>query len=661
VNRSGLLSAVSRTAVAAAAVLALAAVVLAVRFRHDVLGLGMAGLALVFLSVPVVGAAVVRAQPRNPVGWVLLGSGVSLPLAVAAYLYSHAAYGGARLPAAAWAAWLDGWPWTPALTLVPAVGLLLFPDGRPASPRWRPLLWAGSAVLVAQLCNELFAPHLLDYPRLPNPTALPGAAGSLAEVLGATIVLVPPMATLSAWSVQRRWRRAPSGTGAAAALRLVVPAAWLVAASWWGCAVAILATGDSNNALALEALGMVAVAVTAWIAMRRYGLFDARQVLNRALVYAGLSVCVIGIYLAVAAVVGSLASTALRGQVALLAAVLVALPLRDVLQRGANRLMYGDRDDPYGALVRLGHRLQDAAASEDVLPGVARAVREALRVPHVGIAIGDIHTDAGRPGADHETLPLVFAGETVGVLIAARREAGEPFTAAERRLLAGIAQQVAAAGHAVSLTRDLRRSRERLVTATEEERRRIRRDLHDGLGPGLAGVVLGLQRARRQVTSDAAAAVAQLDTLTVQTQDAIAEVRRLVNDLRPPALDELGLIGALRERARTLGAITVHGPTKELSSLPAAVEVAAYRIVLEAMTNIARHARARDASVVISVDGALHLEITDDGDGMPQAFTAGVGITSMRERATELGGHCTLTPATPHGTTVRAMIPLEAA
>lgn len=161
------------------------------------------------------------------------------------------------------------------------------------------------------------------------------------------------------------------------------------------------------------------------------------------------------------------------------------------------------------------------------------------------------------------------------------------------------------------------------------------------------------------MTSDAAAAVAQLDELTVQTQDAIAEVRRLVNDLRPPTLDELGLIAALRERAQALGPIIVHGPAEPLS-LPAAVEVAAYRIVLEAMTNVARHAHARAASVVISVDGALCLEVTDDGDGMPEAFSAGVCITSMRERATELGGHCTVTPATPRGTTVRATIPLEA-
>jgi two-component system, NarL family, sensor kinase len=136
----------------------------------------------------------------------------------------------------------------------------------------------------------------------------------------------------------------------------------------------------------------------------------------------------------------------------------------------------------------------------------------------------------------------MFAGEAIGVLRAGQRDPQQPFTPAESCLLAGISRQVAAAGHAVSLTRDLRRSRERLVTATEEERRRIRRDLHDGLGPGLAGVVLGLRRARRDVAADPAAVAAQLDALTAQVQHAVGEVRRLVYDLRPPALDELGLV-----------------------------------------------------------------------------------------------------------------------
>jgi signal transduction histidine kinase len=630
----------TRVAVAAAIALTAAAAAVAVVYRRDLLGLGLVLLVVLFLAVPVVGAAVVRTDRRNALGWTLLTCGVSVPLAVTAYLASHAGL------AFGLTGWLDGWPWTPALTLVPVVGLLLLPDGHPPSKRWRPVLWLGWAVIAAQLVNELFAPHLLDYPSRANPTALPGMAGTVADALGATIILVPPLATVGAWSVHRRWRRSRDP-----ALGLVTPGAWLIAASWWGCGIAILATGDSDNALGAELSGLLALAVTAWLAVRRYGLFDTRRVLNQALVYTALSLCVLAVYLAIGAVTSSVGG----GPFAVLVAVLAAIPLRDGLQRLANRLVYGDRDDPAAALVRLGQRLEAAAAADDVLPGVARTVRDALRLSSVSIHIGQSTVDSGEPLDDVEEFPLTFAGETIGVLVAARREPEQPFTAAERRLLGGLAGQIAAAGHAVALTRDLRRSRERLITATEEERRRIRRDLHDGLGPGLAGVVLGLRRARRDVQGDPDAVAGQLDALTAQIQLAIADVRRLVYDLRPPALDELGLTGALREQAHMLGNFTVDGPAEPL---PAAVEVAAYRIALEAMTNVTRHARAGSAAVQITIDGALHLEITDDGDGLPDAFRAGVGISSMRERAAELGGECTVAAAEPRGTTVRATIPL---
>ena len=225
-------------------------------------------------------------------------------------------------------------------------------------------------------------------------------------------------------------------------------------------------------------------------------------------------------------------------------------------------------------------------------------------------------------------------------------------------MLAGIARQVAAAAHTVTLSRDLVSSRERLVAATAEERRRLRRDLHDGLGPTLSSVVLGLRRAHALLDTRPTAAAAQLDVLTAQIQDAVAEVRRLVYGLRPPALDELGLLGALDEQAQTLGPITVQGPAQPLA-LSAAVEVAAYRIAVEAMTNAARHSRASQVTVHLEVDDSLHLEIADDGIGLPVEYRAGVGITSMRERASELGGLCTVERRSPSGTLVRATVPLE--
>src|ERR1700744_1450053 len=578
-------AAITRAAVSAAALLAVVTVVLVAAYRLDPAGVGLAGLAIVSLSVPLVGAAAARAQRGNAVGWLLLGTGVAIPLAVSAYLYAHAADREASLPAAPWAGWLDAWPWTPALALVPVLGLLLFPTGRPPSRGGRLLLWTGIAVLAAQLLNELFAPRLLDFPDQANPTGLGGAAGSVADALGDTIVLVPILATAGAWSLHRRWRRAPDP-----ALRLAVPAGWFIAGSWWACGAVIAATGDSNDDLVPELLGIVALAVAAWVAIYRYRLFDARQVLSRTLVYAGLIACVLAVYFAVAAAVGAVARDTVSQPVAVIVAVAVALPVQDGLRRAAPRLVYGDRDDPYAALVRLGRRLEDAAEPDDVLPAVARTIRRALRLEFVGIQVGDTAARAGTDHGDGDRYPLGFAGETIGSLTV-RRPEGRPAGAGETRLLNEIIRQVAAAGHAVALTADVRRSREHLVTATEEERRRLRRDLHDGLGPGLAGMVLGLARARRQIPSDPDAAAAQLDALTRQTQEAIAEVRRLVEGLPPAALDEVGLVAALTQRAESFGGITVTGPDP-VPELPAAVEAAAYRIAVEAMTNVSRHARA---------------------------------------------------------------------
>ncbi|MFC7641217.1 hypothetical protein ACFQX6_09680 [Streptosporangium lutulentum] len=344
--------------------------------------------AVAFLSVPVVGAAMVRSDRRNAVGWILVAAGVGLPLACTGYLLAEAAYvGGADIPGAEWAGWWDGWPWVFAVGLVPTVGLLLFPDGRLPSPRWRPVLWVCVVQMTALLLGLLFSPALLDFPDQANPTALPGVWGSVAEGLGGAVALTAPLSTLAAWSVRRRLSRTREADQARA-LALVAPAAWLIAASWWGCLVIAVWGEATITALPAEVFGMLALAVTSWVAIRRYGLFDGRQVLNRTLVYGLLTTLVIAVYLAVAAAVRVLASDAVSGAVAVAAAVLIALPLRDVLQRTANRLVYGYRDDPYGALVRLGRRLEAAAAADQVLPGVARTVREALRLPYVAVRVG---------------------------------------------------------------------------------------------------------------------------------------------------------------------------------------------------------------------------------------------------------------------------------
>jgi len=254
-------------------------------------------------------------------------------------------------------------------------------------------------------------------------------------------------------------------------------------------------------------------------------------------------------------------------------------------------------------------------------------------------------------------------GQPVGRLLVWPRSPGEDLTEADLRLLEDLARQAGVAADAVRLTVALQRAQERLVGAREEERRRLRRDLHDGLGPLLGGVSLGLAGVRHRLRRDPEAAERMLERLEEQLQTATGEIRRLVDGLRPPALDELGLVSALRERAAQFQhgpaglLVTVEGPDA-LPPLPAATEVAAYRIALEALTNAARHARASRCVLRLAVDGALELEVCDDGRGIPATHRPGVGLASMRQRAHEVGGTCTVHPQPGGGTRVTARLPL---
>ena len=413
-----------------------------------------------------------------------------------------------------------------------------------------------------------------------------------------------------------------------------------------------------------------------WLAVAfavfRYRLYDVDLVINRTLVYAALTLCVVGVYVLVVGYLGSLFRVEGSLPVSLFATGVVAVlfaPLRERLQRGVNRLMYGERDEPYAVISRLGQRLEGTLAPEAVLPAVVETVAGALKAPHAGISLklGDRFESAaehGTPSGEPLVLPLVYNNETVGRLEVSPRAKGELYAPADRRLLEDLARQAGVAAHAVRLTAELRRSRERLVTAREEERRRLRRDLHDGVGPRLAALTLRLETARNKL-SGVPGAADLLSDLAERSREAVADVRGALHGLGPPVLDELGLVPALRETAAQYGQgglrIFVEAP-EGMPPLPAAVEVAAYRIAQEAMTNVVRHAGARRCRVSLSLDegsGLLNLEVEDDGRGIgpPSRGGLGVGLTSMRERAEELGGSCTVGPAPGGGTLLRAGLP----
>jgi len=380
-------------------------------------------------------------------------------------------------------------------------------------------------------------------------------------------------------------------------------------------------------------------------------------------------------YGVVVTLLGALVRDRTSPAVTLVATALVAVafaPLRERLQRSADRLLYGDRSNPYAVLTGVGRRLDGGAGiGGDALAEIAETVATSLRLPFVRVEVavdgpsdGAMAAEWGELSAELHEVMLTFRGERVGTLYAARRTPHDRFSSSDLRLLDDLGRQVGVAAHAMLLGRDLQRSREELVTAREEERRRIRRDLHDGLGPALAGVALGLDAITHLVHTRSEEAARLAEQLKQEVHASLADVRRLVEDLRPPALDQLGLVGALRQQAARLSerdtGLEIAVDARDMPGLPAAVEVAAYRITTEALTNVSRHAAARHCRVRIALDGGAKLvvEIQDDGAGMPAAHRHGVGTAAMRERAVELGGTCETTPVPTGGTRVTARIPV---
>ena len=391
------------------------------------------------------------------------------------------------------------------------------------------------------------------------------------------------------------------------------------------------------------------------VAILRYRLWDIDTLINRTLVYGALTASVVGIYILVVGYLGAIFHTGGNLLISLIATSLVAVlfqPLRGWLQRSVNRLVYGQRDEPYVVVTQLSRRLESIPAPDAVLPTIAETVAKALKLPYVAIALdqGEEMTIAAAYGTPVEgvlTLPLIYQAASIGNLALGPRQRGEAFTPADRRLLDDLARQVGLAAHAVRLTTDLQWSREHLVTAREEERRRLRQD--------------------------PLAADAEILDLQAGIRSTMTDIRRLVYALRPPTLDEFGLVGAIRQYALQYdtpnGAmgesegrlrVVVESP-EHLPALPTAVEVAAYRVVQEALTNVVRHAQATVCHLCLSLPDdkrVLQLDITDDGVGLPKEPPAGVGLFSMRERAEEVGGSCVITSMLEHGTQVLIRLPL---
>jgi signal transduction histidine kinase len=515
-------------------------------------------------------------------------------------------------------------------------------------------------MVVLNFVSHAFHPgELVNHPFFDNPLGVPLSAGlfdALGRAAGACFVVGFFGGVVS---VVLRWR------GAAGDERAQL--------RWFAFAAALLPLVALNPwhhtfgvVLAVVAIPLLPLSVA--VAILRHRLYGIEVVVRRSLVYGALTTVLLLVYALVVSAVGALLRGRADTAAAVVAAALVAVafaPLRDRLQEAVDRMLYGDRRDPYKVLSGLGRRLETADAAP--LEEAASTIADSLRLPYVRIEVdGDVPLVAedGTPVEEAHEVPLVFRGEEVGRLVVAPRSPRDPFRPADLRLLDDLGRQLGVTAHATRLAVALQRSREGLVTAREEERRRIRRDLHDGLGPALAGVALGLDAIARFSAGEPSRAATLAGQLKTEVQASLGDVRRLVEDLRPPALDQLGLVGAVRQQARLLSerdpGLEIGVDATGVTDLPAATEVAAYRIATEALRNVSQHASARHCRVCLSLNGfgLLHLEIEDDGVGMSAGRRIGVGLSAMSERAAELGGTCVTGPAALGGTRVTALLPV---
>lgn len=628
------------------------------------------------LAMTLPGALLMWQLGGHRIAVTLTGFGVLWGLdGVAVGILNIALESGVDTPLSAWAFWY--FVRFGAILLLPILLiLLLFPDGRLPSGHWR-IVAVVSLVLAGVLpFVYIFAPadvlagddplRIAQLARFDPGVATLPVPDAVWEILAVVAFPATALASVLALAVTISRRRNATAERRSQ-LRWLIWAGIVFVALLLLSQVMPAALGDG-----LFALGIAAVSAAVVVAVTRYKLYAIDRLLSWTIVYALLLGAVVLVDIAIYLTVGTLIDDRVTMMIALLAVVAIYTPLRDRIFRLASRWVNGSRDDPYAVLSTLASRLESTADAQSQLFELANSIARAFASGFVRVELnrpdGSLLTaDAGTPGEETAIeLPLQHGGAHIGRI---RMQPGRrpAISARDRRLLSDLVRLAAAALLNAELSRELQSIREDLVAAREEERSRLRRELHDGLGPLLAGIRLRLETSRNLVERHPEKSLAALDAAIDESREVVAEIRRLVHDLRPPALDDLGLVRALAQQAERLSGpdLELAVEASELPRLGAAVEVAAYRIASEALTNVTKHAQASRAVVRLRAPAErLVIEIEDDGVGIADEHEPGVGLQSLRTRAAELGGALEVSPARPSaerpGTLVRATLPRRA-
>jgi signal transduction histidine kinase len=586
------------------------------------------------------GTLVAFHRPRHGVAWLLLLGGLVEALCAFGQAYGARALGlpGSGLPAGDWVMALTAPLWVVAVFMLSVLLMLRYPSGR-VTGEWArrveratwialAVTWFGYAHGDGAVSDEVIGGH----------SPLPGPSWLSAPALPALLVLLAALVFSVVHTVVRTVRAQAPERQQLALLVTVAPVAVVLLLLPWS---------------SLQ-YGMQLIPFAVALGVLRYRLLGIDVIVRRTLLYGALTALVVLDFAVVTWVVRRLVGSD-RGAdlVAALLVTAVLGPARTAVQRVVDRFVYGDRQDPLRAFDRLARE----AASTDALTDVLAAVAQGLRLPAAELHGADGLVASWGEVATSSVVPLVVAGERVGELRVAPRRGEPELPAADQRLLEALAPLLGLVVRSTRLAQELAAERQRVLDATAAERSRLRRDLHDGLGPSLTGIGLGLEAAQ---SADPERSEAILARLREEASASLVEVRRIIDDLRPSALDAQDLLGLVRQKAAHLTSTT---PVRVVVDAPGAlgplaphVEAAALRIVDEALTNVVRHARATSCTVRLVAEDGLRVEVTDNGVGYRGPRDGGVGVPSMRSRAQAVGG--TLELVSPgSGTVLTARLP----
>jgi signal transduction histidine kinase len=652
---------------------------------------------LSFAMFPVIGYVLATRRPENAIGWLMLGMGTFFGLtALLTSPGEYLLYTGDRGTALVLIAF-DSPSWVPIVVLPVTFLLLLFPDGHLPSPRWRWFAWSLGVGLVVVYFSILLDPGpLVDSiaPTASNPLGVE-ALDPFLDAAQALILVIPIGVIGSLTSLVLRFRRS-SGIERLQ-LRWLLTAAAFVAGLYSAALIASLGSswggeGDAGWITVLQTIvipSFVLIPIAIGVSILRYRLFDIDVVINKAVLFGALAVFITLVYVAIVVGVGALVGSQASPVLSAAAAAIVALafqPARRRAQRFADRLVYGKRATPYEVLSAFSERVGQTYANEDLLPRMARALGEGTVAARADawVRVGeelrseaswpeDAPAAAARSVASAQPMatptsvfePVRHQDELLGGL-SIEKKPGDAITATEQKLVSDLAAQAGLVMRNVALTEQLmdhieqlRASQKRLVSAQDEERRRLERNLHDGAQQQLVALAVKLRLAEQLTERDAPKAKELLADLQTETGEALENLRDLARGIYPPLLADKGLVAALESQARK-SAIPVSIEANSVGRYPQDAEAAVYFSCLEALQNVAKYASASAATVSLSDgDGRLRFEVTDDGVGFRlDATSYGTGLQGIADRLAALEGFLEVRSAPGAGTTVTGVVPV---